>query len=684
MPEISSADNDFISQITTVIQENISNEQFGVTELADRMNMSRSNLLRRVKKASNLSVSQLIREVRLKRGMELLRTTSLNVSEVSHQIGFGSTSYFIKCFREHYGYPPGEAGKHASAPEPEVLPSAIRQPWRQWMRWAVAAVIVLGGAGVWWYWHTASTTSEKSIAVLPFINESNDSTNIYLINGLMESTLTSLQQIKDLRVISRTSTERYRDATRSIPEMGAELNVRYFVAGSGQKIGSEILLNIQLIEAATDRHLWAHQYKRNATDIFTLQQEIAQNIAEEIQAIITPEEKQRLEKIPTTNLAAYDLLLKGREHLNAGRAGDLQQAINYFEQATALDSRFAAAYAGQAVAYFYLDIFKAEKKYTQQIEQNADKALLYDPKLPESLIAKALSYMSQNQSEQAIPYLERALEYNPNSAMVVGFLTDFYTNNVPNTARYLEYALKGVQLNAGSRDSMTLSYTYLRLGNALIQTGFVEESLRYIDQSLAYNPNNPFSGYVRAFVMYARNKDLQQTKDMLLAEFNKDTTRFDILQDIGKVCYFMRNYDSAYRYYQRFIRIRESRQLDVYRHENLTIGITLAKVGEVEKSREYIADYKSFIDSDRSLYRELGLAAYYSYMGDITTAITHLERYSQEGDYQYWIILFCDKDPAVEPMRKHPAYKKLVQKINDKFWKNHEAIRETLTTKGLI
>lgn len=107
-------ENDFLSQLTVIIEKNISNELFGVSELADEMNMSRSNLLRKVKKETKLSVSQLISQVRLKRAMETLRKSSLSVSEVSHQVGFNSTSYFIKCFREYYGFPPGEVGKRSA------------------------------------------------------------------------------------------------------------------------------------------------------------------------------------------------------------------------------------------------------------------------------------------------------------------------------------------------------------------------------------------------------------------------------------------------------------------------------------------------------------------------------------------------------------------------------------------
>ena len=288
-------ENDFLSQLTVVIEKNISNELFGVSELADEMNMSRSNLLRKVKKETKLSVSQLISQVRLKRAMEMLRKSSLSVSEVSHQVGFNSTSYFIKCFREYYGFPPGEVGKR-SATEIEPLP-VDRFKWnRTFIVLGSVGLIVALVVGALMYNTLPSSgllSMEKSIVVLPFKNESNDSTNVYLINGLMESTLNNLQQIRDVKVTSRTSAEKYRNTTKSIPEMAKELNANYFVEGSGQKIGDNILLNIQLIEGSTDRHLWAKQYRRETKDIFELQQEIAKNIANEIQAVITPEEEKK-------------------------------------------------------------------------------------------------------------------------------------------------------------------------------------------------------------------------------------------------------------------------------------------------------------------------------------------------------------------------------------------------------
>ena len=146
---------------------------------------------------------------------------------------------------------------------------------------------------------------EKSIAVLPFINDSPDEENTYFINGIMEEVLLNLQSIKELRVPGRTSVEQYRTQNKSIPEIAEELGVNYIVEGSGQKYGDRIVLRVQLLEGATDKHLWGDSYEKEITStevIIGIQSQIAQAIAAELQAVITPEEKLIIEKIPTTDL----------------------------------------------------------------------------------------------------------------------------------------------------------------------------------------------------------------------------------------------------------------------------------------------------------------------------------------------------------------------------------------------
>lgn len=684
MPDFSPSSRDFLQQVRSIIELNLANESFGVSELADALHMSRSNLLRKVKKETNLSVSQLINQVRLTRAMELLRTSTLNVSEVAHAVGFGSTSYFIKCFREYYGYPPGEALKHAAEEPLPVHPVPGIRARGRWMAIAAAGAVLTVAVYLYSVLSSGLGAPEKSIAVLPFKNESNDSTNVYLINGLMESTLGHLQKIKELRVISRTSSEKYRNTNKSSPEVGRELNVRYFVEGSGQKIGNQILLTIQLIDAASDRHLWSRQYRREATDIFALQEEVARNIADEIKVFITPDEERRIIKRPTENLIAYDLYLKGKDAGAAGGGAALENAIEYFKQAVAEDPQFALAYAEAALAYYYLDIFRSDKKHQQEIDEYADKAMLFDSKLGESLVAKAVAYMSKREFDSVVPYLEKALEYNPNSAAVIGFLSDFYAMYSPNTAKYLEYALMGVQLNIAALDSVTASYTYLRLGNALIQNGFVNEALHYVDKSLEYNPNNPYSRYVRAFILFAKTRDAGHTRDLLIAEYVKDSSRFDILQDIAKVSYYMRDNAAAYRYYKQFVDYRESRKLDVYQFENLRIAYVYAKAGDKQKAEELTRSFKEFTDRDPSIYKNLALSGYYTYLGDQSRAVEHMKLFAKEDNVQYWVILFLEDDPSMESIIDNPEFIKYFNDAKNRFWTMHKALKRVLEEKGLI
>jgi len=685
MSNISAHDQVFLDKLRQKIEQNMSSESFGVSELAEEAGMSRSNLLRKIKKLTGLSVSQLIREVRLENAMHLLKEGSMNVSEVSDHVGFASTSYFIKCFREDFGYPPGEVGKRSH--EPQVLEAAeeTKSPVNFKVLMAAAVLLVLLVASFIIFRPKANGASnlEKSIAVLPFKNDSADSSNVYLVNGLMESTLNNLQKIGDLRVVSRTSSEKYRFSPKSIPEIADELNVSYFVEGSGQKNGNRILLNIQLIEAATDRQIWASQYERDTKDIFQLQQEIASTIANEIKAVISPVAQRQITKVPTSNLLAYDNFLKGRNILNFSFQDEILAAIPYFKKAIELDENFAEAYAFLTFSYYYIDLFKADQQYVSEMNAYARKAMSLDAELPESHVAMALCERQKGDYEEAVKYLNRGLELNPNSAEIINLLSDIYANYIPDTEKYLEYALKGIRLNSTANDSLTTSYIYLHLSNALIQNGFIEESIYYVNRSLEYSQNNGYSSFVKAYMLYAREKDLKMLQNRLIAEWQKDTSRIDVLQEIGKASFFNRDFETAYEYYQILIEQREKRKLDVYRYENLKIGIVYERMGEVQKARALIDDYYDYAIKDQSFYKDVFMYAYFAYKGDGEKAIKHLKSFSELNNYQYWFILF-DDDPTSDNLPNIAEIDSIWQVVIDKFWRNHDKLRERLVAQGLI
>lgn len=694
MPNLNTAEKNFLSQITQLVEENISNEQFGVSELADAVGMSRSNLLRKIKKITDLSASQFIRNVRLKYAAELLQEGSYTVSEVSYKVGFGSPSYFIKCFRELYGYPPGEMSMHEEPEEqeeqevenePELQAHTPKKKFPVLLISLFAIIAIAAVLYVLLQPKSGNSKKVKSIAVLPFLNDSNDTTNVYIINGLMEATLNNLQQIKDLRVISRTSVEQYRDNPKSSPEIAKELNATYLIEGSGQKIGDQILLNIQLIEAKTDKHLWSQQYRRDTEDIFTLQADVAKSIAEQIEAIVTPEEIKRIEKVPTNNLVAYDLFLKGYDLLGKPTEANLRAAIPYFKQAIQHDEEFARSYAAIAIAFYLLDQNKTDKEFADSINYYADQALFYDSKLPQSLTAKALFYMEHSEYELALPYFEKALEISPNSDVVLIFLVELYVSYLPNTEKYLEYALKGLEIDiVAAYDSSTASYSYLHISNAFIQSGFVDEAEKYIDISLEYLPENLYSQYVKAYIDYAKNEDLNQLNKTLLATFEKDKTRLDILQEVAKSYYYLRDFETAAIYYKAFVEAREMYNLEMNRSENGKIGVTFDKVDEQELSDKYFEQYKTWAENDPSIYSNLSLAFYNSYKGDTDKAIDYLKAFTNQDNFHYWTVLFTPIDPLMENLQKHPEYKKVFREIEDKFNANRNRVKKSLQEKGLL
>lgn len=690
----------FIEQAKAFIIENISNEQFGVSELADLMNMSRSNLLRKIKKQTQLSASQFIREVRLQKGMKLLEETELTVSEISYKVGFSNNSYFIKCFRDYYGYSPGEARKkigeqvelieedNQNGDTIEDTKKSLFQQYKVQIILGIASIFVIA-VFLFFPKETLNSSKEdvytrKSIAVLPFKNLSSDSNNLYFVNGLMESTLNNLQKIEDLRVISRTSVEKYRDTDKTISEIAEELNVKYLIEGSGQRIDNQVLLNIQLIDASNDTPIWAEQYNHKTEDIFSIQNVVAKKIAEAIKATVTPAELEQINKKPTENLLAYDYYLKGLEQLKEETKEGLEAAIILFNKAIEQDPEFALAYSDIAITYYYLDLNQAEKRYTDIINNNADKALLYDSKSAKSLIAKALYYINSNEFRLAIPHLEKALEYNPNSSSVVQILADLYSRAIPDTSKYLKYALKGLQLDIEANDSITKSYMYLALSNALIQNGFTEDALKYINLSLDLNPKNYYAPHLKIFIQYAQHKNMEKATEALVKEWKKDTTRLDILQDVGKFYYFQEKYDRAFYYYDIFEKIKESNGLNMYPQENLKIGLVFDKMGLKSSAKEFYKRYSEYCEKDQSIYKPASLAMKYLHEGKPNRAIEQLKLFATKNNYQYWILLFIEEEPLMKSLKNHPEYHKIIQKIKDRFWENHKQLEKSLKNKNLL
>src|SRR5262249_12283744 len=222
-----------------------------------------------------------------------------------------------------------------------------------------AGVIVSVGGGFFLLPRITAHKLDKSIAVLPFQNLSSDPDNAYFADGVQDEILTRLAKIGELKVIARSSTQRYESSGGDPREIGKQLGVAHVLEGSVQKAADNVRVRVQLINAATATHVWAESYDRKLTDIFAVESEIATKVAGALRAKLTPPEQNALSGRPTENSQAYQLYLMGRYFWNQRTGDDLIKSIGYFEQAIAEDPRFALAYAGMADSYVLLSGYAA-------------------------------------------------------------------------------------------------------------------------------------------------------------------------------------------------------------------------------------------------------------------------------------------------------------------------------------
>jgi len=325
--------------------------------------------------------------------------------------------------------------------------------------------------------------SRPSIAVLPFVNRSRAEDDAFFVDGVHDDLLTQLARVSALKVISRTSVMGYRNTEKPIPVIGQELGVGNVMEGSVQRAGDRIRINVQLIDAATDEHLWAEIYDRELTaaNIFEIQSEIATAIAGALRAALTLQETERLASRPTENLAAYEAFLLGRQRLARRTTSSIAEATNYFQQAVNLDPQFALAYVGLAdawqlqVDYGGLAVELAVNKAQPLVE----KALQLDDQLGEAYNSLASIREYARDYEAAERNYRRALELAPNYADAAHWYGLFLMQSLGLPMRAIPWFEKALELDPLS--GITLN----NYAAALQQLGRFDEALGVLQKSAA-------------------------------------------------------------------------------------------------------------------------------------------------------------------------------------------------------
>jgi TolB-like protein/Flp pilus assembly protein TadD len=365
-------------------------------------------------------------------------------------------------------------------------------------------------------------SSKMSIAVLPFDNRSNRDEDEFFTEGIHDDLLTTMANIGSMKVISRTSVMEYKDTTKKIPEIAKELGVANILEGGIQRSGNQVRINVQLIDAETDEHLWAEIYDRQLTaeNLFKIQSEVSQAIADALHATLSPEEAQRISAIPTEDLEAYENYLLGRQRWKARTADSTAQSVEFFLRAIELDPAFAEAWAGLGDAYRHQVPYGGLPEHEQfpKAEEAIRKALELNPDLAEAHAALGgLVRQIGDESEKAKLHLERAIELNPSYSPAYNWLGLVYSNSAE-FEKAIETIRKGQEVDplsavlagnlayfsgfAGRHDEMKAgldrllethpeypsSYNGLASYNLFVK-GRIDEALRYTLEATLVDPN---------------------------------------------------------------------------------------------------------------------------------------------------------------------------------------------------
>lgn len=361
--------------------------------------------------------------------------------------------------------------------------------------------------------------NDKSVAVLPFANRSEEKEDEYFTDGMHDELLTRLSRISELKVISRTSVMRYRDTLMSIPDIAKELSVATILEGGVQRAGNQVRINVQLIDARTDEHLWAEIYDRELTaeNLFAIQSEISETIAKSLHATLSPEERIRVFDLPTASTEAYEHYLRGRQLLATRNAADISNALREFEMAVAIDPDFALGWVGVADA-IHLSPTGSRSELRETHRVAAERALQIDNELGEAYTSLASYYDETNQIEKAEAAYLKAIELNPNyaqayhwySMMIDGRLEGEKKLGLLYKAAQLDPLSYVIQLNIGGtlraleREQDALEHyqellgrhpeyasTYAAIASIHFSNFRIADAVRWQRQAIERDPENP-------------------------------------------------------------------------------------------------------------------------------------------------------------------------------------------------
>jgi len=456
--------------------------------------------------------------------------------------------------------------------------------------------------------------SRKSIAVLPFENLSDEKQNEYFAEGVQDEILTRLAKVADLKVISRTSTQRFKSAPADLREIAKQLGVMNVLEGSVQKANEQVRVNVQLINALTDTHLWAESYDRKLIDIFAVESEVAQRIASSLEAKLSGSEERALNARPTENTEAYQLYLKGRFFWNKRTGDDLKTAADLFQRAIEADPGYAGAYAALAATDLLIPVFGAgpAKEFLAKATATARRAIELDETSAEAHSVLAMVLLFDLKFVDSEAEYKRAIQLNPNYATAHQWYGNSFLTSLGRFDEAIREGERSVQL-----DPLSLVIN-TDLGSTLVLARRYDDAIAQLRRTLALDPNFAYAHWNLGVPLYLKG-DLTGA----IAEFEKAASLDD----------------------DPFV-------------EGL-LGRLYAETGQRDKAEAILQKLK-----ERGQHQYVRTYAYvfvYIGLGDKTKAIDCLEKAYElsETPDMGWIKV----DPLLDPLRDEPRFREIVARM---------------------
>jgi TolB-like protein/Flp pilus assembly protein TadD len=584
-----------------------------------------------------------------------------------------------------------------------TTPAHGRHRRRNVIMLVASGVIISATAGFFLLPAVSARKIDKSIAVLPFQNLSDEKENAYFADGIQDDVLTNLSKIGDLKVISRTSVMPYRGKASNVREIGKALGVGTILEGSVRRIGNRVRVNVQLIDADTDEHLWAEDYDRDLTDVFAIQTDLAQKIANELRAKLSPSEKAQIERRPTENGEAYLAFVEAHELFyrpDGMLRPNIEKAERLFERATALDSNFAGAFAGLARvhewAYHDFDPTAARK---EKARAAAEKAIRLQPDLPEghlslgfyhyycerdyqgalhefaiaklSLPNSAEVYMAigaierrQGKWKESTANLDRAASLSPKDAWILQNLADNYyaTRNFEAADKILDRAIDAAPKSFGPRaEKARLAVDWK--GDLSV----MEKELTQVPPGLDPDGLVTFSRMQLLLLQRKFADALALLKQSPQDVFHSDKPR-EFFE--GTIHTFSNDKEEALSAFKRARPIAEKAlregPTDASRH--VILGMILAGLGEKDaaiaegiRAVELLPESQDALDGPKTT---VALAQIYAWTGEIDQALQLLDRSLSTPNGV--TAPFLRLDPIWDPLRSDPRFLALIDKHDAK------------------